>query len=65
MLELQIQNITVNIIIDTSITVIDNKKIAQTNILIETNVKVIDQRNIKINIVIETSVTLLMQNILK
>ena len=65
MLELQIQNITVNIIIDTSITVIDNKKIAQTNILIETNVKVIVQRNIKINIVIETSVTLLIQTILK
>ena len=54
-----------NIIIETSITVIDNKKIAQTNILIETNVKVIDQRNIRINIIIETSVTLLIQNILK
>ena len=61
MLELQIQNITVNIIIETSITVIDNKKNSTNKYINETNVKVIDQRNIKINIVIETSVTLLIQ----
>ena len=54
-----------NIIIETSITVIDNKKKSTNKYINETNVKVIDQRNIKINIVIETSVTLLIQNILK
>ena len=50
-----LKNITINLIIERSVTVIDKNNNTK-NIIIETNVTVIDKTNITMNIIIETSV---------